>query len=57
MEPHDAGEAMGMRKIAHDIRMKKNPQTEEDTFWIFTYFHGVMQVQSPPARKFYQWHR
>ena len=39
---------MGIRKIlAHDIRMQKNPQTEENTFWIFTYFHGVMRVQSP----------
>ena len=29
---------MGMRKIlAHDIRMQKNPQTKEETFWIFTW--------------------
>ena len=29
----DAEEVMGMRKIlAHDIRMKKNPQSKEDTF-------------------------
>ena len=61
MELHDAQEAMGIRKIlAHDIRMKKNPQTKEDTFWIFTDVHGVMRVQSPtctPARKFHQWRR
>ena len=45
MELHDAEEAMGMRKIlAHDIRMKKNPQTKVDTFWIFTDFQGVMRV-------------
>ena len=54
MELHDAEEALGMRKIlAH-----KNPQTMEDTFWIFKDFHGVMRVQSPtctPARKFHQW--
>ena len=25
--------------LAHDIRMQKNPQTKEDTFWIFTDFH------------------
>ena len=47
MELHDAEEAMGMRKIlAHNIRMKKNPQTKEDTFWILTDFHGIMRVQS-----------
>ena len=34
---------MGIRKIlARDIRMKKNPQIKEDTFWIFTDFHVVM---------------
>ena len=47
-----------MRKIlAHDMRMKKNPQTKEDTLWIFPYFHGVMRVQSQtctPSRKFHQ---
>ena len=52
---------MGIRKIlAHDLRMKKNPQTKKDTFWIFTDFHGVMRVQSPtstPARKFHQLRR
>ena len=57
MELHDAEESMGIRKIlAHDIRMKKNPQTKEDTFWIED-FYGVMWVQSPtcsPARKFQQ---
>ena len=42
MELHDAEEVLGMRKIlAHDIRMEKNPQTKEDTFAIFTDFHGV----------------
>ena len=42
MELHDAEEVLGMRKIlAHDIRMEKNPQTKEDTFGIFTDFHGV----------------
>ena len=36
MELHDAEEAIGMRKIlAYDMRMKKNPQTKEGTFWIF----------------------
>ena len=59
MQLHDAEEAIGMRKIlAHDMKMKKNPQTKEDTFWIFTDFHEVMRVQSPtctPARKFHQW--
>ena len=48
MELHNVEEAMGIRKIlAYDIRMKKNPQTKEDTFWIFTDFHEVLQVQSP----------
>ena len=60
MELHDAEESMGIRKIlAHDIRMKKNPQTKEDTFWIMD-FYGVMRVQSPtctPAQKFHQWRR
>ena len=37
-----------MRKIlAHDISMQKNPKSKEDTFWIFTDFHGVTWVQSP----------
>ena len=45
MQLHDAEEAIGMRKIlAHDMKMKKNPQTKEDTFWIFTDFQGVMRV-------------
>ena len=52
---------MGTRKIlARDIRMKKNPQIKEDTFWIFTDFLVVMWVQSPtstPARKLHQWRR
>ena len=58
MELHGAEESMGIRKIiAHDIRMKNNPQTKKDTFWIAD-FYGVMQVQSPPcttSRKFHQW--
>ena len=58
MQLHDAEEAIGMRKIlAHDMKMKKNPQTKEDTFWIFTDFHGFMRIQSPtctPAGKFNQ---
>ena len=58
MELHDAEESMAIRKIlAHDIRMKKNPQTKEDTFWIVD-FYGVMQTLDPtctPARKFHQW--
>ena len=61
MELHNVEEAMGMRKIlAHDINIKKNPESKEDTFWIFTDFHGVMRVQSPTctlARKFHQWLR
>ena len=45
---------MGIRKmLAHDIRMKRNPQTKEDTLWIFKDFHGVMH----PAWKFSQWRR
>ena len=27
--------------------INKNPQTKEDTFWIFTDFHGVMRVHNP----------
>ena len=60
MELHDAEESMAIKKmLAHDIRMKKNPQTKEDTSWIED-FYGVMWVQSPtcsPARKFQQWRR
>ena len=56
MELHDAEEAIGMRKIlAHDMRMKKNPQTKLETFWIFTDFHGVIGSQfqlAPLHRKF-----
>ena len=52
---------LGMRKIlAHGTRIQKNPQTREDIFWIFTYFYGVMWVQSPtytPRQKFHQWNR
>ena len=58
MQLHDAEEAIGIRKIlAHDIRMKRNPQTKEDTFWIFKDFHGLIRVQSSTcttAWKFYQ---
>ena len=49
-----------LKNISTYIRMKKNPQTKEDTFWIFKYFHGIMRVQTPtciPTRKFYQWSR
>ena len=57
MELHDAEKSMGIRKIlAHDIMMKKNPQTMKDTLWIPD-FYEVMQVQSPiciPAQKFHQ---
>ena len=36
MELNDPEEAMGIRKtLAHDIRLKKNPQVKEDTFWGF----------------------
>ena len=46
MELHDAEEATEIRKIlAHDMRMNKNPQTKEDTFWIFRDYHRVMRVQ------------
>ena len=52
-------EAIGVKSIlAHNSRMQKNPQTKEDTFWIFMDFHhGVTRVQSPtctPAWKFHQ---
>ena len=57
MELHDAEESMAIRKIlAHDIRMKKNPQIKENTSWIAD-FYGVMRSQSPtctPAWKFHQ---
>ena len=60
MELYDAEEAMGIRKIlAHEIRVKKNPQTKEDTFWIFKDFHGVMLFQGliwTLAQTFFQWH-
>ena len=52
-------ESPGMRKIfAHGIRMKKNPQTSENTFWIFTDFHGAMgsKVQLAPQHG-NQWRR
>ena len=49
MELHDVEESMAIRKIlAHDIRMKKNPQTKDYTFWIVD-FYGVMRTQSPIA--------
>ena len=57
MELHDPEEPMAIRKIlARDIRMKKNPQTKEDTFWI-AIFYGFIRAQSStctPARKFHQ---
>ena len=60
MEFHDAEESMAIIKIfAHDIRMKKNPQTKEDTFWIAD-FYGVVRAQSPTCtheQKFHQWRR
>ena len=59
IELHNVEEAVWIR-LAHDIRMKKDPQTKKDTLSIFKDFHGVMWVQSPtwtPARKFYQWRR
>ena len=47
MELHDAEESMAIKKmLAHDIRMKKNPQTKEDIFWIVD-FYGVTWAQSP----------
>ena len=56
MEHHNAEEAIVIRKIlAHDIRVKKNPQTKEDTLWIFKDFHDVMRVHSvtwPPHENF-----
>ena len=45
MNLHDAEETMAFRKIAHDIRMKKNPQTKKETFWIAD-FYGVLWAQS-----------
>ena len=54
-------DGLEIRKIlAHGIRMQNNSQTREEIFWIFTDFHGVIQVQSPtctPAQKFHQWRR
>ena len=38
-------EGLGMRKIAHGIRMQNNSQTRTNIFWIFTEFHGVMWIQ------------
>ena len=47
MKLHDAEESLAIRKILTDnIRMKKNPQTKEDTFWTAD-FYGVMPAQSP----------
>ena len=47
MELHDAEESMAIKKmLAHDIRMKKNPQTKEDIFWIAD-FYGATWAQSP----------
>ena len=57
MELRDAEESMAIRKIlAHDIRMKKNPQIKDNTSWIAD-FYGVMRAQSPtctPAWRFHQ---
>ena len=47
MKLHDAEESLAIRKILTDnIRMKKNPQTKEDTFWTAD-FYGVMPAQTP----------
>ena len=47
MKLHDAEESLAIRKIlADNIRMKKNPQTKEDTFWTAD-FYGVMPAQTP----------
>ena len=47
MELHDAEESMAIRKLlADNIRMKKNPQTKEDTFWTVD-FYGVMPAKTP----------
>ena len=58
MELHDAEESMAIRKIlTYNIRMKKDPQTKQNTFWIAD-FYGGMRAQSPtctPARKYHQW--
>ena len=39
------------KKIAHGIKMQKNSQTREGTFWIFMSFHGDMRAKvqlAPP---------
>ena len=42
---------MAIRKIlAHDITMQKNPQTKEDTSWIFFMELCGSKVQLPPLR-------
>ena len=60
MEFHDAEEAFGMRKIlTHDMRIKKNSQTKEDTFWIITEFYRVYGSKvklAPPHRNLINWH-
>ena len=55
---YELPEGLAMGKIlACDTRMHKNLQTREESFWIFTDFHGVMWFQSPtctPGKKFHQ---
>ena len=44
--------------LAHDIKMQKNTQTDENTSLILTDFHGVIRIQTPTciaARNFHQW--
>ena len=39
---YELPEGLGIRKtLARGIRMQKNPQTREETFWVFTHFHRV----------------
>ena len=52
MEQHDAEESMAIRKIlAYDIRMKKNPQTKDETFWINTDMESHDAENSMAIRK------
>ena len=58
MELHDAEEAIGMRKIlAYDMRMKKNPQTKEGTFWIFMELCRSKVQLVPPHGNSINWNR
>ena len=55
MELHDTEESMAIRKIlAQDIRIKKNPQTKEDTFWIVDFMElcGPKVQLAPPDGNF-----